>query len=165
MSSSKRGTELAGALAAALRYARAGVRSSQEVRAYLTRREVPSSTIARVLTACGARGLLDDRACARLWVEHWMRRGYAVAAIRERLAVKGLDDQTINEVLHPVAHASSDATRAREVVARRLRGGADARQRSRLARTLASRGFDSDVIERVLGASVGHPAPSPDDQR
>ena len=139
-------------LTATLGYAKAAVRSSHEVRAYLRRCGIPPSTATRLLAACRDRGLLDDQASASLWAEHWARQGYAWAAISLKLSVKGFDVQTIRSIGNTLARVSDDETRARAVVSQRVRGGVtDPRQRLRLARRLASRGFEPDVIQRVLG--------------
>lgn len=145
-------------LALARRYAGRGVRSTQEVRTYLRRHGVPPAAIRDAIAACRAQGLLDDRACARLWTEHWARRGYAWAAIRLRLTAKGLTDDAIRMAERTMGRAPDDLARAREVVTQRARR-AGPRERSRLARVLASRGFDADVISRVLTESFG-PIPS-----
>ena len=155
MSSSKRRGEVDHLLAATLGYAKAAVRSSHEVRAYLRRCGTPPSTATRLLAACRDRGLLNDQASASLWAEHWARQGYAWAAISLKLSVKGFDVQTIRSIGNALARVSDDETRARAVVSQRVRGGAtDPHQRLRLARRLASRGFDPDVIQRVLGDSL-----------
>ena len=96
MSSSKLDRDLAGAI----RYASAGVRSRQDVRTYLERRGAPRQTITSVLDTCTARGLVDERACARLWVAHWARQGYAQSAIAYRLTQKGLHATTIEDAIH-----------------------------------------------------------------
>ena len=132
------------------RYVRSGVRSTQEVVTYLRRHGVPPTHAARLVTEYRAKGLLDDRASARLWAEHWARRGYATAAIRVKLSAKGFDEHVINSTIHQRYPPSDDEERARAVVAQRVRRTAVRPARARLARTLASRGFDSDVIERIL---------------
>ena len=159
MSSSRPGDDVSLALAAVIRYTRAGVRSTRQILAYLQRRGVSTDTSARVVRLCQARGILDDRACARLWADHWARQGYAWAAIRQKLTERGLDDSTIDEARHRLGLASDDGARARLVVAQRTRRSAGRPPRSRLARTLASRGFDSELIERVLDESFGSTPP------
>ena len=156
MSSSKpAGEESARALTAAVRYASAGVRSTRDVTIYLRRRGVAAGTINRAIAALRTRGLVDDDACARLWAEQWARRGYAADAIRAKLAAKGLNDVTIYHAFAQLRITADDDTRAREVAARFLRPATGGRKRARLARTLASRGFDSDQIEQVLNESLG----------
>ena len=136
--------------AALSRYLRASVRSTQDVLRYLNRRGVSPSRAARIVTACRARGWLDDRAGARLWADHWVRQGYASAAIRLKLAAKGFDAGVINDVANRCCPSSDDGPRARLVLAQRARHATGRLARVRLARTLASRGFDADLIEQLL---------------
>ena len=172
MSSLKRGREpnreesaFSRSFHVARQYAQRGVRSIHDVRALLDRRGVPPETATRVVLECRARGMLDDAACARLWGEHWARRGYAWAAIRAKLFLKGLDEPSIRHAASMLGGATGDVARARLLavqLARRSRrspGSSDAAsrmpagrrgERARLARRLAARGFDSDVIERVV---------------
>ena len=160
MSSSKPGHEFRDVLAAASRYASTRVRSRQELQQYLKRRGVPAGTARQAVAACAARGLLDDRACARLWAEHWARRGYAGAAIYQRLMEKALDAAAIEQAIRTITRDSDDEARAQAFIARHLDRRTVRPSRSRLARTLASRGFDPDVIERVLCEAVEFPSSS-----
>jgi SOS response regulatory protein OraA/RecX len=137
------------------------VRSRQEVRTFLALRGASADAIGRLLNVCEERGLLNDRACARLWAGQWARRGYAASVIHQRLHEKAIDAETIADAIKTIARASDDAARARLLVARHL-GRRGSPPRSRLARTLASRGFDPDVIEQVLHESFGT---SSDEQR
>ena len=169
MSSSKREAKpTADVLSLAVRYTRARVRSVHEVSSYLQRRGVSRETATRVVTACQARGLVDDRACACLWADHWARRGYAWAAIRLKLSAKGLEDEAIDHAANGLEGASDDAARARLVAetylsrrhvspdrrARRLSRSMAPHVAGGLARTLAARGFDADLIERILNESL-----------
>ena len=155
MSSSKRANERSPLLDLVGRYTRRGVRSIQEVRASLERRGVPPAVAARAIAQAQALGMLDDEAGARLWADQWARRGYAWDAIRAKLSLKGFSDQAIERAATRLGLAGDDEARARLVAAAHLR-----RQRARpqsrwaLARTLTSRGFDADVIERVLNESL-----------
>ena len=131
------------ALRRALQYAQRRVCSGQELLAYLARRGVAATAARR------AYGLVDDRACARLWADEWARQGYAWSAIRERLSARGLPADAVSAAARIVGGPSGDAARAQRLVARvrKRRPGAPAR----LARQLAARGFDAELIERVLG--------------
>ena len=156
MPSSKRVDEFSSALSAAARYTHRGVRSANQVRAYLTQRKVSPAIAERVLAACRFRHLIDDHACARLWADHWARAGFAWSAIRGKLAVRGLDEHVIAQAASWLAHAADDEARARAVAARVLqRGRAHPQQRARVARTLESRGFDANLVERILNESFG----------
>ena len=140
-------------MAALPRYLRSGVRSTRETIEHLRRLGVPLPQASRAVADCQRRGLLDDRACAQLWAEHWARRGYAWAAIRLKLSEKGLDARAIEHAASRLGMASTDESRARLALSQRIRSGDGPQQRPRLARMLASRGFDQDLIERVLGES------------
>ena len=160
MSSSKQVDDEARALASVRRYLRTGVRSTQDVSTYLRRRGISAEATQQVVSEARARGWLDDRACARLWAEHWARQGYAWSAILEKLLAKGLERRVIDEAARDVGASTNDATRARAVAAattRRIRSTSRPihQQRARLARALAVRGFDSDIIEQVLSESLG----------
>ena len=145
------------ALALARRYARFRARSTAELQAYLQRQRFPQPLIDRVITECVEEGLLDDRACAKLWATHLADRGDAWGAVREQLLAKGLDQELIAEVLASLQARADDATRARDLAQASLarkglgrRPGADRRLHDRVARLLSQRGFDSELIDRVL---------------
>ena len=109
------------------------------------------------MKAYQAQGLLDDHAAARLWAEQWARQGYAAAAIQLKLSDKGFPDGLVTNVITRYYPPTDDEARARELLAQRTRAGPHRATRSRLARTLASRGFDADLIERLLGESLDDP--------
>ena len=144
-------------LASAIRYAGTGVRSSRQVLALLRRAGASSREAQRLVAACRARGLVDDRASTRLWAEQWARRGYAWSAIRVKLSGKGFADGDIVAAARHLGTTADDAARAREVAASSRRRVPRATAQ-RLARLLASRGFDADLIEHVVAESCGSPA-------
>ena len=151
-----------GGAAALLRHLGSGVRSTREVRGYLRRRGLPEPDVERLIAASRGQGLLDDRCAARLWAEQWARAGFAAAAIRHKLRAKGFDAHAIDDAAERAALPSDDEARARLVLARHTRRASGAAARSRLTRALASRGFDPDVIERVLRESLGSTDPDAD---
>ena len=157
MSSSKRADELQRALKTLPKYVAAGVRSTHEVLAYLRRRGIPPQHAARIVSDYRIRGRLDDRACACLWADHWARQGYAWSAIQLKLSAKGLGEDAIAEAASRLGPASTDEARARLLIAQRTQGGMDRRQRVRLARTLASRGFDPELVDQVLNPPNAEP--------
>jgi len=134
-------------LAALPRYLRSGVRSTRETIEHLRRLGVPLPQASRAVADCQRRGLLDDRACAQLWAEHWARQGYAAAAICERLNAKGLSDETMRAAIQCIEREGGDPQRARTwLAAGRNRGWS----RTRAARALAARGHDDGSIEQSL---------------
>ena len=139
------------------RYTKGRVRSVHEALEYLSRRGITPRDAHQAVVEAQARGLLDDKVAARLWAEHWARRGYAWAMIRVKLREKGIDERTITELANRHDATEEDGAVARRLIEAFLRRSSDPprRQRSSLARTLASRGFDSDLIEQVLNEAVG----------
>ena len=157
MSSSKPRSDAERLLASAIRYAGTGVRSGQQVRAYLQRAGAAVGTAERIVAACRVRGLVDDRACARLKAEHLARRGYAWAAIRVKLSAQGLTDGDIASAGRVLGTAADDAARARGVAAS-YRRRTPRPTAQRITRALASRGFDADLIEHIVADSCGSSA-------
>ena len=159
--SSKTSQAFRSALTAARRYLRYGTRSTQQVRAHLAARGVPKALAESVIDACTRARQLDDQASVTLWVNHLADRGYAWSAIHQLLLTKGFDAQYVAETIQRMHASAPDLERARAVVrARASRGAAGLRastlrRRQQLARLLARRGFDSDLIERVLVESFG----------
>jgi len=123
------------------------------LRLYLQRHGVPAREIEQLVVEGTRQGFLDDAACAKLWATHLSDRGYACAAVRERLAAKGLSAGVIERVVRPLEIEQPDAARVREALrAQRSRAARqDARSRARLIRWLARRGYDTELIETALG--------------
>jgi regulatory protein len=154
-------------LDAALRFLGVRSRSVHEVRRRLTssgyRADLVDGAIARLLDL----GMLDDEAFARLWVESRDRaRPRGERAIRQELALKGVDRATVDAVLAErraaIAEAdqdnlgaSADEAAAERLIERHLRAlarVADPRQRwQRAFALLARNGFDPDVCRAVAG--------------
>ena len=131
--------------AAALRFCRAGIRSTRQLRDWLKRRGLEEREALAVVRICQERGLLDDTTAAKLWTEHWSRKGYSWSVIVTRLKAKGFERSRIAP-LAEVYGGPADESRARQVV----KGMRPGRGSARCARKLAARGFDTEVIERVL---------------
>lgn len=147
MSSSNRASDRARqALTALARYTRTGIRSERDVRAFLCRRGLSEGEAARVIAQCRARSVIDDRAGACLWAEQWARRGYAWAVIRERLLAKGFAEAAVAPLARRLGSAEEELSRARALVAQ-----ARGQSPGQLARRLAARGFDEEVIAQLLG--------------
>jgi len=157
MSSLKRGASASRLLAAALRYAGRGVRSSRDVREYLSRLGAAPAAGRAAEAACRDRGLIDDAAAAVLWAGQWARQGYARAAVRERLAVKGFDAGVIDRALGR-PDPGAEVRRAAALIERRRRRGRPGR--AALARVLAAKGYDHDVIEQAVNRSSTNDPPN-----
>jgi regulatory protein len=157
-------------LEAAARFLEPRARSVAEVRRRLTgagyRPDLVDDVIERLLEL----GMLDDEAFARAWVESRDRaRPRGERAIRQELALKGVDRTTIDLVLGERREAvagvpmddgearSPDRAAAERLLTRHARSlarVADPRQRRQRAYALLARnGFDPDVC-RTVAASI-----------
>jgi regulatory protein len=167
-------------LEAAARFLEPRARSVAEVRRRLTgagyQPELVDGAIERLLEL----GMLDDEAFARAWVESRDRaRPRGERAIRQELALKGVDRSTIDLVLGErreataglpdedgvtvsVDHAAAERLLARN--ARSLARVADPRQRRQRAYALLARnGFDPEVCRTVAAAVTEERSEAEDD--
>ena len=138
----------------ARRYLRCGTRATAQLYAYLKARDIPVNAIRLIVAESTRQGMLDDHACATLWAVHLADQGYAWDAVQERLLTKGLEAAVVRQVIAPLRAEADDGRRARSFVRQRL-GQRGAFDRQRVGRWLAQRGFDTELIDRVLGVVRG----------
>lgn len=150
-------------LAAALRFLEARQRSTAEVRRRLTGGGYREELVAGAIERLTELGMLDDAAFAQSWVESRDRaQPRGERALRSELAGKGIDRQTLDDVLSERRDridddgnegGDADASAARRLLARHARTLdriADPRaRRNRAYALLARNGFDS---ETAIGA-------------
>jgi SOS response regulatory protein OraA/RecX len=120
--------------------------SEHALRERLHRAGVPSAGQEEALETLQRAGLVDDARFARSRANALAHRDRGDAAIRFDLEGQGIAGEQIDAA---VAELEPERTRAERVVARRGRGSAT-------ARFLAARGFEEDVVEAALTASVAH---------
>ena len=156
-------------LEAAARFLEPRARSVTEVRQRLAGAGYRSDLVEGAITRMVELGVLDDAAFARAWIESRDRaRPRGERAIRQELALKGVDREIVDRLLEERRDASvrpdmegvaisADQAGAERLLARHLRSlsrVADPRQRRQRAYALLARnGFDSDVC-RTVAASV-----------
>ena len=105
--------------------------------------------VTRVLDELEARGFIDHQRVAESVVH---RRAVKLGALRikQELQAKGLDAQLVSAAVAKLRATELD--RAREVWRKRFgTPPADAGERAKQARFLATRGFAGEVIRRVIG--------------
>lgn len=114
--------------------------------AALQRKGYPPAEIEQALARAQALGYLDDARVARKKAQAELRAGWAGDALLARLTGAGLDEALVRsavaEAISETGWAALPAARAL-VAARKLTG-------PKAARFLASRGFDEDVVERLV---------------
>lgn len=104
--------------------------------------------IAKVLDELTAAELLSEaRVAASVLAGQGQR--YGIRRLKQTLTSKGLEPELVSQTLAQAR--STELERAQEVWRRRFGSPAtDARERARQMRFLAGRGFDGDVIRRVV---------------
>jgi regulatory protein len=124
--------------------------SRAELERKLGPHEAQPGELGRVLDELQAKGFIDHGRVAQS-VVHRRASKLGAARIRQELQGKGLDAELVAETV--AALRPSELQRARELWRRRFeQPPVDAAERGRQARFLAARGFDGDVIRRVLRA-------------
>lgn len=113
----------------------------------LARRGYEPQKIDQALERAVALGYLDDTRVARRRAQADLKDGWAGEALLARLVHAGLDEQTARAAVQAeIAESGWSAPEAAQalVKARKLSG-------AKGARFLASRGFEEDLVERVIG--------------
>jgi regulatory protein len=128
--------------------------SRSELERKLTQHEMAPGELRRILDELEAKGFIDHARVAESLI-HRRAGKLGSARIRQELQRKGLAPELVAEALAAVK--STEVQRAREVWRRKFGSlPVDATERGKQARFLAARGFDGEVIRRVLaGADLG----------
>jgi regulatory protein len=135
----------------ALRYLSQREHSRAELQRKLAKHTEDPGEIPRVLDELEQRGFIDHARVAES-VVHRKARKLGALRIRQELQAKGLEAPLVAAAMETLK--STEVERAREVWRRKFDSlPADASERGKQARFLASRGFSGDVIGRVLRVS------------
>jgi regulatory protein len=146
----RRADERQQALDAALRLLAYRPRSEAELRARLGRRGLPPGAIEEAMNHLLERGLLDDEAFARYWVEARQQSSpRSQRLLRRELLVKGIAVDTAREAL-AATNEDEAAHRAAEKKARSLRNLDYSTFRRRLGQFLLRRGFPYDTARALI---------------
>jgi regulatory protein len=152
-------------LAAGLRFLEARSRSIAEVRRRLTsagyRPELVEGSISRLREL----GVLDDEIFARSWIESRDRaRPRGERALRQELALKGIDRTLVDQLLTERRGSADDEIRVDDQAAARLltrhartldRIGDPRVRRQRAYALLARNGFDPDTASEAVRRWIG----------
>lgn len=146
--------EIARATNAALVFLGYRARSEREVRDRLSQKGYPPETVAAVIERLNGWGYLNDADFARFWTENRVQhkpRGRRL--LEQELRFKGVAPEVVRETLDEAE--LDEETAALELARDRLRRDASSSlepevQRRRLAGFLARRGYDYDVVRRVM---------------
>lgn len=106
------------------------------------------------ITRCEAAGLINDEAYARSWVQSRVKRGQGARRIEQDLMRKGIDRQLISIAIvdtQAVGAFDQNIIEAAQKKAKNL-DLSNSKDRMKLQRWLASRGYSSEQIHTALRA-------------
>jgi regulatory protein len=136
-------------LARALGYLARREHSRAELRRKLAPHAESSDRLERLLDDLEAKKLLSDRRFTEVMARSRAER-FGAARVRQELKAHGISDPLVREAVGDLAR--TELQRAREVWRRKFDAPpADAAERARQMRFLAQRGFNAEVIRRVVG--------------
>jgi len=127
-----------------------------ELRSKLIQRGFSSDVARRVIEECRRLNLVDDERFARNYSEELKSRGCGGVKIKNSLRRKRIDAELIAEVMPDSPEEKADEyERARAIFLRKLESlkkESDPRKKKdKLCRHLASKGFSSGVVFRLVG--------------
>ena len=129
---------------------RASIRAAELERKLAPHEEEPGQ-LRRVLDELQAKGFIDERRVVES-VVHRRAAKLGAARIRQELQGKGLDAELVAQAVAGLRRHRA-AAGARGLAAQIRQLPADARERGKQTRFLAARGFDGEVIRRVLSGT------------
>jgi regulatory protein len=123
--------------------------SRAELRRKLAPHAESAEQLDRLLADLEAKKLLSDRRLAEVMARSRGER-FGAARVKQELRARGVADPLVRETVGELSR--TELNRAREVWRRKFDAPpADAAERARQMRFLAQRGFDAEVIRRVVG--------------
>ncbi len=148
----REGKELGRARAKAVRLLGPAPLTAAQLTDRLRRCGFAAAVAAQVVAECVGNGWVDDADYARRWIERRRRQGYGMARIRAELKQRGIDEQVAAAALAD-EDEGEELRAARRAGARKLKSLGtirDDRDRAKLARFLAARGFAGPTARRIV---------------
>ncbi len=130
-------------------------RSEKEVRDYLLKKKSDEITTERIITSLKESKFLDDKEFTKWWIEQRSKiKPKSIKLIIFELKQKGITKEVIEDVLNDKDFVTvSDFDKALGLAQKRLTRtkNIDPKKKyERMARFLASKGFNWDVIKKVI---------------
>jgi regulatory protein len=136
-----------------LRQLTMGPRTRAQLRAAMSRKDIPEDVATAVLDRFEAVDLIDDEEFARQWVQsRHLGRGLARRALAYELRQRGIADETVKEAVEEVT-PDDELVAARELVRRKastMRNDDPQRRIRRLAGMLARKGYGGGVAMQAI---------------
>lgn len=135
----------------AVRYLSRFDRTTRQIEEFLRARGAPPVQIARTIRRLAALRYLDDSAYAERWIASRSARSpLGAARLRGELLRRGLPEDIVENALRHALSELDEETLARRTVGLKQRRGRSL-SRQQTFRLLRQRGFEEDVISRIMG--------------
>jgi len=151
------GTDDSSARQIACRYLARSARSTEEVRAHLTRRGFLPGVVAHTLQALRDLGYIDDASLAARRAEDLLlRRGCGRLRVAHELTRRGVADSVIDAAIAVILQDRTERQLAREALDRKLKGQPPLglEDRARAFRFLVAHGHPEEIVRDILGDDI-----------
>lgn len=140
------------ALSLAIKYLTYRQRSEAELITYLDRKSFGNKVINYVLKETKRYGYIDDLKYAQDFISSRQRKGHGINRIRYELQQKNIDGTIIDEVIAEYSDQVDELERAKYLIENRKRKSDEVDEKwiKRQAAFLQRRGFDSNIVYKVL---------------
>lgn len=135
----------------AAKYLASRARSTGEMRTHLRSKGYAEDEISEVITDFIDYGYLDDEDYCRQYIKYAFSKGKGPLRIKQELADKGIDRETVAFALEDFEAEESDLERAL-AQARKTADGkpVDEKMKGRIGRRLISLGYSTDIAYKVI---------------
>ncbi len=140
------------ALSLAIKYLTYRQRSEAELINYLDRKSFGNKVINYVLNETKQYGYIDDLKYTQDFISSRQRKGHGFKRIRYELQQKNIDGNIIDEAIAEYFDPADELERAKHLIENRKRKSNEADEKwiKRQAAFLQRRGFDNNIVYKVL---------------
>ncbi|MCL2851128.1 MAG: RecX family transcriptional regulator [Firmicutes bacterium] len=133
----------------AINYILRSPRTEREITQYLFRKDASPETVKRIVNRLKTSSYINDEAYAQMFAEQKSGK-LGAGNIRNKLYMRGVDTELIEQALGLVEGETQEEL-AKKIAEKYLRSkGRDDKSMQKLYRYLGSKGFDFDLINRII---------------
>lgn len=132
------------------------LRSENEFRQRLKRKEFSREVIEQTISFLKAKGIIDDNYFAKVWIQSRIKKPLGIRRLKQELILKGVDRAVIDWQINEIKKNYSEESVVREIAKERLnklKGIDTERARKRVYAYLLRRGFSPEIVIDVLTQS------------
>ena len=135
----------------AAKYLASRARSTGEMRTHLKSKGYEDAEIREVIADFTDYGYLDDEDYCRQYIKYAFSKGKGPLRVKQELAEKGIDRETVTFALEDYEAEESDLDRALKQARKTADGKPmDEKMKGRVGRRLTSLGYSMDIVYKVI---------------